>query len=107
MAGCPVAVTGLGMYTPAGVGVAASWAGVSAGTPTARPDPALAGLPVDFSCRVPIEPIELLGARAARRMDRFSQFAVVAAREAVADAGLDPAAWDNARIGVVLGCAEG
>jgi 3-oxoacyl-[acyl-carrier-protein] synthase II len=40
-------------------------------------------------------------------MDRFSQFAVVAAREAVADAGLDPTAWDNARVGVVLGCAEG
>lgn len=107
MAGRPVAVTGLGMYTPAGVGVAASWAGVSAGIPTARTDLALAGLPVDFSSRVPVEPTELLGGRVARRMDRFVQFAVVAAREAVADAGLDPATWDSARIGVVLGCADG
>lgn len=107
MAGCPVAVTGLGMYTPAGVGVVTSWAGVSAGTPTARADPTLAGLPVDFSCRAPVEPIELIGGRVARRMDRFSQFALVAAREAVADAGLDPAGWESARIGVVLGCASG
>ncbi|HEY3608749.1 MAG TPA: beta-ketoacyl-[acyl-carrier-protein] synthase family protein [Pseudonocardiaceae bacterium] len=107
MAGSPVAVTGLGMYTPAGVGVAACWAGVSIGTPTARRDPALAGLPVDISSRVPVEPAELLGARVARRMDRFVQFAVVAAREAVADSGLDPASWDGARVGVVLGCADG
>jgi 3-oxoacyl-[acyl-carrier-protein] synthase II len=107
MAGHPVAVTGLGMYTPAGVGVAESWAGVSAGKPTAQPDPVLAGQPVDFSSRVPIEPTELLGGRMTRRMDRFVQFAIVAAREAVADAGFDPAGWDSARIGVVLGCAGG
>ncbi|MGQ0717679.1 MAG: beta-ketoacyl-[acyl-carrier-protein] synthase family protein [Pseudonocardiales bacterium] len=107
MAGCPVAVTGLGMYTPAGADVAASWAGVSTGIPTARPDPTLAGLPVNFSSRVSVEPTELLGGRVARRMDRFVQFAVVAAREAVADAGLDPVAWDSARIAVVLGCADG
>lgn len=107
MAGCPVAVTGLGMYTPAGADVAASWAGVSTGIPTARPDPTLAGLPVNFSSRVSVEPTELLGGRVARRMDRFVQIAVVAAREAVADAGLDPVAWDSARIAVVLGCADG
>lgn len=107
MAGCPVAITGLGMYTPAGADVAASWAGVSTGIPTARPDPTLAGLPVNFSSRVSVEPTELLGGRVARRMDRFVQFAVVAAREAVADAGLDPVAWDSARIAVVLGCADG
>lgn len=107
MVGHPVAVTGLGMYTPAGVGTAASWAGVSSGIPTARFDPALAGLPVDFSSRVPVEPTELLGGRVARRMDRFTQFAVVAAREAVADAGLDLATRDSARIAVVLGCGGG
>lgn len=107
MAETSVAVTGLGMYTPAGVGVADSWAGVVAGNPTARRDPALAGLPVDFSSRVPVEPVELLGGRVARRMDRFTQFAVVAAREAVADAGLNPTAWDSARVGVVLGSADG
>jgi 3-oxoacyl-[acyl-carrier-protein] synthase II len=107
MAGRPVAVTGLGMYTPAGVGVEESWACVSAGKPTARVDPVLVGLPVDFSSRVPVEPTELLGGRVTRRMDRFVQFAVAVAREAVVDAGLDPADWDNARVGVVLGCAEG
>ena len=107
MAGCPAAVTGLGLYTPAGLGVAECWARVGAGLPTARRDPALAGLPVDFSCRVRVEPSEVLGGRAARRMDRFVQLAVVAAREAVADAGLNRATWDPARIAVVLGCADG
>lgn len=107
MSGKPVAVTGIGLYTPAGVGVAASWAGVVAGVPTAASDPALAGLSVDISSRVPVDPVELLDGRVARRMDRFTQFAVVTAREAVADAGLDPATWDGARIGVVLGCADG
>ena len=62
---------------------------------------------VDFSSRVPVEPAELLGGRVIRRMDRFVQFAVVAAWEAVADAGLDSAAWDSARIAVVLGRADG
>ncbi len=107
MTGGPVAVTGIGMITPAGVGTAASWEGVSSARSTARRDPVLAGLPVDFSCRSPQDPAELIGGRTARRMDRFVQFAVLAAREAVADAGLDPVSWDGARIGVVLGCADG
>jgi 3-oxoacyl-[acyl-carrier-protein] synthase II len=51
--------------------------------------------------------VRLLGGRAARRLDRFVQIALVAAREAVAGAGLDPATWDGTRVAVVLGCAEG
>jgi beta-ketoacyl-acyl-carrier-protein synthase II len=103
-----VAVTGLGLVTPAGIGVEASWAGVLTGRSPAATDPVLAGLPVDMSCRVPgFDPTELLDRKAARRLDRFTQLAVVAAREAVADAGLDPATWDGARVGVVLGCGMG
>ncbi|KPC87229.1 3-oxoacyl-ACP synthase, partial [Streptomyces sp. NRRL WC-3753] len=37
------------------------------------------------------------------RMDRFTHLALTAARQAVDDAGLDPATWDGARIGVVVG----
>ncbi|WEP01083.1 beta-ketoacyl-[acyl-carrier-protein] synthase family protein (plasmid) [Streptomyces sp. FXJ1.172] len=108
MAGTDIAVTGLGLVTPAGVGTAASWSGVRAGRPTASFDPALEGNPVRISCRVPDwDPDALLGARRAHRLDRFSQFALVAAGEAISDAGLDPATWDGARVGVVLGCADG
>ncbi|MFF2044247.1 beta-ketoacyl-[acyl-carrier-protein] synthase family protein [Kitasatospora sp. NPDC058170] len=103
-AGKAVAVTGLGMVTPAGFGAAATWERFCDGRPTARHDPALAGLNVDFSCRVDAyDAPALLGGRLARRLDRFAQLAVLAAREAVADARLDPAGWDGTRVGVVLG----
>lgn len=103
-----VAVTGLGLVTPAGIGVEANWARVLDARPTASVDPELAGLPVDISCRVPDFDAEaLLGRRTAWRLDRSTQLALVAARQAIADAGLDPGTWSGARVGVVLGCATG
>ncbi|MEU9795659.1 beta-ketoacyl-[acyl-carrier-protein] synthase family protein [Streptomyces sparsogenes] len=103
-----VAVTGLGLVTPGGIGAGPSWEAVLDGRPTAAHDPELAGQPVRISCRVPgFDPDRLLGGRRAHRLDRFVQLALVAAREAVADAGLDPATWDGGRVGVVLGCAGG
>ncbi|MGW4078691.1 MULTISPECIES: beta-ketoacyl-[acyl-carrier-protein] synthase family protein [Streptomyces] len=108
MAAADIEVTGLGLVTPAGVGIGPTWQAVCAGTPTAAHDPELKNHPVTFSCRVPdFEPEVLLGARRAHRLDRFVQFALVAAREALADARLDPGTWDGARVGVVLGCADG
>jgi 3-oxoacyl-[acyl-carrier-protein] synthase II len=108
MAGMDIAVTGLGLVTPGGVGVGSSWQAVCAGRPAAALDPLLADNPVRISCRVPgFDAEKLLGARRALRLDRFVQFALVAAHEAVADAGLDPRTWDGARVGVVLGCADG
>ncbi|MDN3297061.1 beta-ketoacyl-[acyl-carrier-protein] synthase family protein [Streptomyces ficellus] len=102
------AVTGLGLVTPAGVGVAESWGRVLAGRPTAERNPALKGLPVDFSCRVrDFDANDLLGRRKAWRLDRFVQLAMVAAEEALRDAGLDPGTWDGTRVGVVLGSAVG
>ncbi|MET8243087.1 beta-ketoacyl-[acyl-carrier-protein] synthase family protein [Streptomyces sp. NPDC005202] len=103
-----VAVTGLGMVTPAGVGAEATWQGVCEGVPTALPDPGLVGLPVDFSCRVPdFRPTAYLGRRALWRTDRCSQLAVAAACEGVRDAGLDPETWDSARVAVVIGTCFG
>ncbi|MGH8885737.1 MAG: beta-ketoacyl-[acyl-carrier-protein] synthase family protein [Egibacteraceae bacterium] len=102
------AVTGLGLVTPAGIGVSANWERVCSGEPTASTDPSLAGIMVDFSCRVPdFDAVTLLGRKLARRLDRFVQLAVVAAREAIADAGLDPQDWDGGRVAVVLGCGMG
>jgi 3-oxoacyl-[acyl-carrier-protein] synthase II len=103
-----IAVTGLGLVTPAGIGVPATWAGLCAGRSTAAHDERLAGLPVDLSCRVPgFDPEARLGRRLVWRIDRFTQLALVAAREAVADAGLDPAGWDGTRVAVVIGCGGG
>ncbi|MCX4792033.1 beta-ketoacyl-[acyl-carrier-protein] synthase family protein [Streptomyces sp. NBC_01221] len=103
-----VVVTGLGLVTAAGVGTEATWRAVCAGVPTAATDPALAGLPVDFSCRVPdFDARALLGRRTTMQYDRFVQLGLIAAQEAVADAGLDPATWDGARVGVVVGCGVG
>ncbi|MFO8074741.1 MAG: beta-ketoacyl-ACP synthase II [Actinomycetota bacterium] len=103
-----VAVTGLGLATPAGLGTDASWQGVLEGASAASTDPALAGLEVDMTCRIPgFDAAALLGRKAARRLDRFVQLGVWTAREAVADAGLDPEAWDGPRVGVVIGCGMG
>ncbi|GAA2888357.1 3-oxoacyl-[acyl-carrier-protein] synthase 2 [Actinoplanes cyaneus] len=99
-----VAVTGIGLVTPAGVGAPATWAGLIEGRSVAAPDPELAGLPVAFSCRVgDFDGVALLGHRLNRRLDPFSRFAVAAAREAVADATLGPGRWAAERVAVVLG----
>ncbi|WP_217185928.1 beta-ketoacyl synthase [Streptomyces sp. AC495_CC817] len=102
-----IAVTGLGLVTPAGVGVERNWSEVCRARGTAAAlDPELDGVPVSLACRVPDFDAEaLLGGRRAHRLDPFVQFALVAAYEALADSGLDPATWDGARVGVVLGNA--
>lgn len=103
-----VAVTGIGLVTPAGIGVDRAWQGVLSGRSTGAKDPNLAGIPIDISCRVAdFDGNELLGRKAARRLDRFVQLGLVAAREAVADSGLDPDTWDGARVGAVIGCGMG
>lgn len=107
-AAATVAVTGLGLVTAAGIGVEASWDGVCRGRSAAAKDPRLAGLPVDISCTVPgLDPARHVGRRSPLMHDRFIQLALVAAREAVADCGLDPDTWDGARVGVVVGCGLG
>jgi len=104
----PVAVTGLGLVTPAGIGVEATWERVVAGRSAAFLDPELAGLPVDFSCRVPgFDPATHAKTAGSARLDRFAQFALAAAREAVAGADLDSGTWDGARVGIVVGSASG
>jgi beta-ketoacyl-acyl-carrier-protein synthase II len=103
-----VAVTGVGLVTPAGIGAAATWERVFAGEPTAATDPELAGNPVTISSRVPcFVEAGVLTRRKARRLDKFVQFAVVAAEEALLDADLCPSRWDGARVAVVLGSADG
>ncbi|WP_189979320.1 beta-ketoacyl-[acyl-carrier-protein] synthase family protein [Streptomyces capoamus] len=97
-------VTGVGLVTPAGVGAGPTWRRLCAGAPTASTDPGLAGLPVDFGCRVDDGELAAALGRGLRwRTDRFIHLALVAAREAVRDAGLRPGEWDADRVAVVIG----
>jgi 3-oxoacyl-[acyl-carrier-protein] synthase II len=87
-----VVVTGLGAVTPLGNNKDEFWRRLVAGESGIGPITAFdAG---DFSTRFAAEvkdfdPEALIGKREAKRMDRFSQFAVVAAREAIEDSGLN------------------
>ncbi|MFJ6787741.1 beta-ketoacyl-[acyl-carrier-protein] synthase family protein [Streptomyces angustmyceticus] len=104
------AVTGLGLVTAAGVGAKATWHAVTQETVPGgvSHQEELADLPCDFMYTITgLDTTELLGVAAQRLMDRFSQLAVITAREAVADAGLDPESWDSSRVAVVIGSAHG
>ena len=111
-----VVITGMGAITPAGRGVEATWQGVLAGRSMATRDERLAaaGAPVSISCRAPgFDPDTELGRGASRRLDRFTHLAVIAAREAIAHAGLvgeDPDIIEHVdadRTGVVIGSGIG
>ncbi|MFJ9413180.1 beta-ketoacyl-[acyl-carrier-protein] synthase family protein [Streptomyces sp. NPDC101227] len=104
------AVTGLGLVTAAGVGTKATWHSVTQDTVPSgvTRQEELVDLPCDFMYTIAdLDPAAVLGVATQRLMDRFSQLAVIAAREAVADAGLDPGTWDSSRIAVVIGSAHG
>ncbi|MEU3960305.1 beta-ketoacyl-[acyl-carrier-protein] synthase family protein [Streptomyces buecherae] len=106
--GGPVAVTGLGLVSAAGTDVDSNWKTVLAGASTAAEDPRLADLPYRVTCRVPKTDLPgQLGRDRAWRLDRFVQLALIAARQAVTDAGLGGGAWDSARVAVVLGSTLG
>ncbi|THA30688.1 beta-ketoacyl-[acyl-carrier-protein] synthase family protein [Streptomyces sp. A1277] len=103
-----IAVTGLGMITPVGNDTESTWDGVCAAVSPARTVAALEGCEIDFACMVDgIDLDAAVGRRTAFRMGRYVKFAVLAAREAVADAGLDPAGWDGSRVAVVVGTSSG
>jgi 3-oxoacyl-[acyl-carrier-protein] synthase II len=106
-----VVVTGLGALTPLGLDVPSTWDALLAGRsgigPVTRFD--ASGLPTRIAGEVDgFDPVAVLGDKRARRTARFSQLAIAAAREAVADAGVEPgASADPARVGVVVNSAVG
>ncbi|MFD8008797.1 beta-ketoacyl-[acyl-carrier-protein] synthase family protein [Streptomyces sp. NPDC058955] len=101
--GAGIAVTGIGLFTPAGADRATTWEAVRAGKSTAVLGDA-GGVPF-VACRAP-EPRVPKGA-VARRPDRAALFALSAAGEALADAGLTEAVRDGVRTGVVVGTGAG
>ncbi|MGH1552042.1 beta-ketoacyl-[acyl-carrier-protein] synthase family protein [Streptomyces sp. L7] len=102
------AITGIGLVTPAGIGVEENWQNVLKAKKTAAHDSELTDLPVDIACRVPGFSPARSGLRKAWQFDRYAQFAIVAARDALADAGYQPGVWaDSARVAVVIGSGAG
>jgi 3-oxoacyl-[acyl-carrier-protein] synthase II len=102
-----VVVTGLGATTPLGGDVATTWANALAGKSGARllKQEWAHTLPVHFAAEVVVEPSETMKPVEIRRLDRSEQFALIASREAWADAGSPEV--DLERLGVVIASGIG
>ncbi len=111
---CPperrVAITGIGLVSPLGIGKGENWAAIEAGRggiglithfDTTGYSSRIAGEVKEF------DPFQFLDRKEARKMDRFIQFAVVAAQLAVEDAGIDTARLQGDRAGVYVGSGIG
>jgi 3-oxoacyl-[acyl-carrier-protein] synthase II len=105
-----VVVTGMGAVTPIGNNRHDFWRRLIAGESGVGPITAFDA--ADFATQIAAEvkdfkPEELIGRKEARRMDRFSQFAFVAAREAIADAKIPDDKAYRERVGAVIGTGIG
>lgn len=105
-----VVVTGLGALTPLGNTVSEYWNGlvngVSGAAPITRFD--ASKFKTQFACEVKgYNPENYFDRKEARKMDYFSQFAMITADQAVLDAGLDHDSIDKDRVGVIWGSGIG
>lgn len=105
-----VVITGLGAITPLGHTVPQFWSNVVRGRSGVDHitlfDPSR--LATQFAAEVrDFDPAEIIGKKDARKMDRFAQFAYVAAVEAVADSGLEITDENRDNIGVIMGSGIG
>ncbi|TAJ17984.1 MAG: beta-ketoacyl-[acyl-carrier-protein] synthase II, partial [Dehalococcoidia bacterium] len=105
-----VVVTGLGLVTPLGNDVTSNWEALVAGRSgigtislfdTSAYDFPIAGEVRNF------EPSDFVDSKLLRRIDRSTVFALAAAQNALADAGLNMAAENVRRVGVVVGTGIG
>ncbi|HEY5468266.1 MAG TPA: beta-ketoacyl-ACP synthase II [Coriobacteriia bacterium] len=106
-----VAVTGIGVVSPVGIGVDALWNSLTSGVSGVRPITSfdVSDYPVRFAATIDdFDTSASLDTKEARRMSRFQQFAVVAADEAMADAGLGRMEGEESeRCGVIVGSGIG
>jgi 3-oxoacyl-[acyl-carrier-protein] synthase II len=105
-----VVITGMGAVTPLGNDVASFWKGLLAGTSGAGPithfDPAR--FKTRFACEVKnFDPSAQLDRNELKRTDLFTQYALVAADQAIKDSGLDLASMDPFDTGVIWGTGQG
>jgi 3-oxoacyl-[acyl-carrier-protein] synthase II len=105
-----VVVTGMGTVTPVGHDVPSTWTALVAGRSGVKRITAFdaSTLPVRIAAEVKdFDATAYLAQREARRLDRFAQFALVAAREAATDASLSLDGPDNEHVGVLIGTGVG
>ena len=103
-----IVVTGLGATTPIGGSMSSTWDGLLTGKSGARllEEEWAADLPVRLAAPAAVDPLEVLDRVEARTLDRSQQLALVAAREAWADAGLNGDV-DPERLAVVVASGIG
>src|SRR5262245_45668054 len=100
-----IVVTGMGTINPLGLSVAETWKNVVNGVSGVAPITLFntAGWNVNIACEVKnFDPAKFMDPKEARRRDRFEQFGVAAAREALAESGLEVTEENAGRIGVVV-----
>ncbi|MBC7347064.1 MAG: beta-ketoacyl-ACP synthase II [Clostridia bacterium] len=105
-----VAITGIGVISPVGIGKDSFWEALKAGRSGIGPVTRFAtdGFPTRIAGEVKgFDPAAYMDKRDIKRMDRFAQYAVAASKMAVADAGLELEKEERERIGVVLGTGIG
>ena len=107
-----VVITGLGAVTPCGINVDSFWKSMKEGKSGVSTFEAIPteGHAVTIAAEIKkkdFNPEDYIDPKDAKRMDRFTQFAVVAADEAIADSGIDEANIDPYRIGVIVSSAAG
>ena len=103
-------ITGMGIISPLGLDVATTWDGIINGRSGVDFITAFdsEGFDTHFAGEVKgFDPENYLGRKNARRMDRFAQFAAVAAQQACRQAGLERGSVDPYRVGVIIGSAVG
>jgi minimal PKS ketosynthase (KS/KS alpha) len=103
-------ITGVGVVAPGEVGAKAFWASITAGRPSTGPITLFDAAP--FRCKIAAESLfdpvlAGLTPQQIRRTDRAGQFAIVAAHEAMADAGLSAGELPPERTGIAIGNAIG
>ena len=105
-----VVVTGMGAITPIGNDVESFWQGLK--DKTVGIGPITYFETTDYKCKLAAEvkgfdPKQYMDAKAARRMEAFSQFAVAASKEALEQSGIDMEKEDPYRVGVCVGSGIG
>ncbi len=105
-----VFITGIGIISPLGLDVSTTWSELTQGHSGIDQITAFdtEGFDTRFAAQVKgFDPEDYLDRKLARRMDRFAQFAAVAAQEACRNAGIKPAEEDPYRTGVIIGSGIG
>lgn len=104
-----VAITGIGAITPIGHGAEGLWEGVRNGCSAVRTITRFdaSALPSQMAAEVEFDPLTLLDQREIRRLDRYSMFAVAAAKMALEDSGLTAAEAAACNAGAYIGSALG